>query len=203
MVPHQWEEQGDGISARHRPKEIELNLSKIVEAVVENSLLAAKEKRLCDVVHSLSSQVILIVGPHPLLLVEKAPVQFEEGSNELVRVKLALAQCFKGALLIDLSILEIPQRGDERSPGSWHLGQVGPAGTRCLDMEEVMDKLSKEKFWAEMGSIKRGGLCQQADGKLEKRQEMDVQEREALLNTEKPFETLPEGIGRDNNGQWS
>jgi len=70
-------------------------------------------------------------------------------------------------------------------------------------MEEVMDKLSKEKFRAEMGSIKRGGLCQQADGKLEKRQEMDVQEREALLNTEKPFETLPEGIGRDNNGQWS
>ena len=154
MAFHQWKEQGHGVGARHRLEEIELDLSQIVEAVVEDPVLAAEECRLRDVVYGLSSQVILIVGPDPFLLVEKAPVQFEEGSNLLVRADLALAQCFNGALLIDLRILQISHGGEECSPGPRHLGQIGPTRIGGFNAKEMMDQFSKEHFPAEIGRIK-------------------------------------------------
>ena len=72
-----------------------------------------------------------------------------------------------------------------------------------FNAKEMMDEFSKETFLTEIGSIKRVGLFQQADGELRKRQEVDVQERAALLNAEKPLETPSEWIGRNNDRQWS
>ncbi|MGH7207652.1 MAG: hypothetical protein ACREI2_15755 [Nitrospiraceae bacterium] len=72
-----------------------------------------------------------------------------------------------------------------------------------FNAKEMMDEFSKENFPTEIGSIKRVGLFQQTDGELRKRQEVDVQERAALLNAEKPLETPSEGIGRNNDRQWS
>jgi hypothetical protein len=62
-----------------------------------------------------------------------------------------------------------------------------------------MDQLRKEKIRAE-GWIESTDFLQQADAKLIKGQEMNIQQGKPALHTEQPFQAALERIGRNDDG---
>jgi len=120
--------------------------------------------------------------------------------------EIALGQGVEDPVGFNLGVLQIPQGRPERRPGAGHLDEAGP-GRKISGQpaQEEVNQLLKKKLRTNPLRSPNPGFFQQPNGELMKSQDMDIEQRQAMLDAEEPFEAAAQGAGRNDDGkrrQW-
>ena len=131
----------------------------------------------------------MVIQRVTVLVVTPCLVQADDRLQPAIRRERALAERLQHRTGVHSRILEILNRGPERRPSAGHRGEfIEPGKIRSLLAQPLMHPFPKKGFASEVVGNLTAPFFQHPQRQLVERQQMNVEKRLAILNTEGPLE---------------